>query len=227
MDFLLLDLYLEIILGMEFYYMGWDCLGILLDIVVIVYYFCGDIQKFVYFINEVIVFINLIQWSNGVVMLFNQYYRLCYMDGIIEIGFLGVVLFDKNYWVVVQFYGDVGVIICDNVLVYFGCLFMVWEGFGLDFCFKDWLDFFGMDMMMMDVFGVFCLVLVIIDDDEVVVGVQVSFYVDDVLMVIIEMGVDGCILILEGLFFFGDIILMFDKINLFNNGVMIFDFIRM
>lgn len=227
MDFLLLDLYPETTLGMEFHHMGWDRSGTPPDTAAIVHHPRGDIQKFGYSTNEATVFTNSIQWSNGVVTPPNQHYRLRYTDGTTEIGSSGAALLDKNHRVVAQLHGDAGVTTCDNALAYFGRLSMAWEGPGPDSRLKDWLDPLGTDTMMMDALGVLRSALVTTDDDEAVAGVQVSFYVDDVLMGTTETGADGRIPIPEGLPSSGDITLAFDKINPFNNGVTTSDLIRM
>lgn len=227
MDFLLLDLYTETTLGMDFHFMGWDRSGVPPDTAAIVHHPRGDIQKFAYSTNEATVFQNSINWSNGVTTPPNHHYRLRYTDGTLEVGSSGAALLDNDHRIVAQLHGDAGNTACDDAVAYFGRLSMAWEGPGPGGRLKDWLDPLGTDTMMMDALGQLRSAVVKTDDDEPVAGVQVSFYDGDTFIAATETGIDGRIPVPDGVPNTGEITMEFVKAGPYNNGVSISDLIQM
>lgn len=226
MDFLLLDLYPETTLGMEFYFAGWDRSGVAPDSTTIIHHPRGDIQKIAQANTNATVFTNQINWSNGVTTPPNHHYRVTYTNGTTEVGSSGGALFDKHHRIVGQLHGDAGTTTCNATIAYFGRLSMAWEGPDTGSRLKEWLDPLGLLPMQLDALGGLRSALVATDDNEPVANVGVSFYVNDQFIATVFTGADGRIPIPENMTTTGTLRMEFAKEGSYNNGVTTTDLIK-
>jgi hypothetical protein len=226
-DFLLLDLYPETTIGMEFHYMGWDRSGTPPDSSALLHHPRGDIKKISLAENPATVWTNSIQWNNGVTTPPNHHYRVPYTDGIIEVGSSGAALLDQNHRVVGQLHGDAGINNCDDAVGYFGRMFMAWEGANEAFRLKDWLDPLGTDTMFIDALGQIRSVVVRTDQDDPVVGVTAEFRIDGELIGTATTLEDGRLFIPAEIPTSGTLTVSLNKDDAYNNGVTTADLIKM
>ncbi len=226
MDFLLLDLYTETTLGMEFYFAGWDRSGVAPDSTTIIHHPRGDIQKIAQANTNATVFTNQINWSNGVTTPPNHHYRVTYTNGTTEVGSSGGALFDKHHRIVGQLHGDAGTTTCNATIAYFGRLFMAWEGPDMGSRLKEWLDPLGLLPMQLDALGGLRSALVATDDNEPVANVGVSFYVNDQFVATVFTGADGRIPIPQNMTTTGILRMEFAKAGSYSNGVTTSDLIK-
>lgn len=227
MDFLLLDLFPETTLGMEFYFAGWDRSGVAPDSTTIIHHPRGDIQKIAQANTNATVFPNQINWSNGVTTPPNHHYRVTYTNGTTEVGSSGSALLDKHHRIVGQLHGDAGTTTCNATIAYFGRLSMAWEGPDMGSRLKEWLDPLGLLPMQLDPLGRLRAALVATDDNEPVANVAVSFYVDDQFIATTSTGADGRLLIPDNIPATGNLRMEFVKEENYGNGVTITDLIKM
>ncbi|MGH1434867.1 MAG: hypothetical protein ACRBG0_10440 [Lewinella sp.] len=227
MDFLLLDLYTETTIGMEFHFAGWDRSGVAPDSSAIIHHPRGDIQKIGQANTTATIFPNQITWSNGVVTPPNHHYRVTYTNGTTEVGSSGGALLDKHHRIVGQLHGDAGTTTCDGTIAYFGRLSMAWEGPDMGSRLKEWLDPLGLLPMQLDALGGLRSALVTTDDNEPVANVGVDFYVDDQFIATTYTGTDGRLAIPQDMPTSGNLRMEFAKEGSYSNGVTITDLIKM